>query len=66
MRLVEGLEDVLTEVVDDLYLARFGQQPEDPPFTREVALQLARQVVANPGTQLRPGTRLPTPRPRRD
>jgi exodeoxyribonuclease V beta subunit len=54
VRLVEGLEDVLTEVVDDLYLARFGQQPEDPPFTREVALQLARQVVANPGTQLRP------------
>jgi exodeoxyribonuclease V beta subunit len=52
--LVEGLDDLVAEIVDDLYLARFGQGREDPPFTREVALRLAREVVANPGTELRP------------
>ncbi len=54
VRLVEGLDDVVTDVVDDLYLSRFGQGNEDPPFARDVALQLARAAVANPGTQLRP------------
>ncbi|MGO4442273.1 exodeoxyribonuclease V subunit beta [Mycobacterium sp. 2YAF39] len=54
VQLVESLDDVVTEIVDDLYLAHFGQQKEDPPLTRQQALDLAREVVGNPHTELRP------------
>ena len=43
VQLVESLDDVVTEIVDDLYLAHFGQQKDDPMLTREQALDLARQ-----------------------
>ncbi|MBV8346230.1 MAG: UvrD-helicase domain-containing protein, partial [Mycolicibacterium sp.] len=52
--LVEDLDELVTEAVDDLYLARFGPEREEPVFTRRQALRLAREVVGNPGTQLRP------------
>ena len=52
--LVESLDDLVTEIVDDLYLRRFGQQKASPTLTRDAALQLAREVVANPHTELRP------------
>ncbi len=52
--LVESLDEIVAEVVDDLFLARFGHQRETPPFTRAQGLDLARQVVANPGTTLTP------------
>ena len=52
--LVESLTDLVTEVVDDLYLAHFGQQRDDPELTYADALKLAREVVNNPATQLRP------------
>src|SRR6195952_2842002 len=52
--LVEGLTDLGTEVVDDLYLAHFGQQHDDPVLTYPDALKLAREVVGNPATELRP------------
>jgi exodeoxyribonuclease V beta subunit len=52
--LVESLTDLVTEVVDDLYLAHFGSQRDDPELTYPDALRLARDVVANPGTELRP------------
>jgi len=52
--LVEDLDELVTEIVDDLYLARFGPDRDEPAFTRGQALSLAREVVANPGTQLRP------------
>ncbi|GAY13893.1 exodeoxyribonuclease V subunit beta [Mycobacterium sp. shizuoka-1] len=52
--LAESLDDVVTEIVDDLYLRHFGQERERPPITRGEALKLAREVVANPGTELRP------------
>ncbi|BBX04576.1 RecBCD enzyme subunit RecB [Mycolicibacterium moriokaense] len=54
VQLVESLDDIVAEIVDDLYLAHFGQQKDDPQLTREQALDLARQVVANPHTELRP------------
>lgn len=54
VELVESLEDLVTEIVDDLYLARFGQEREEPPLTYRQAMNLARAVVANPSTQLRP------------
>ena len=47
VRLVEGLDDVVAEIVDDLYLARFGQDRDDPVFTRDVAAAIAREVVSN-------------------
>jgi exodeoxyribonuclease V beta subunit len=52
--LVESLTDLVTEVVDDLYLAHFGQQRDDPVLTYPDALKLAREVVRNPATELRP------------
>ena len=57
VRLVEGLDDLVAEIVDDLYLARFGQDRDDPVFSRAVALTIAREVVANPGAELRPTER---------
>ncbi len=54
VQLVESLDDVVAEIVDDLYLAHFGQQKDDPQLTREQALELAQEVVANPHTELRP------------
>jgi len=54
MRLVESLDDLVADVVDDLYLAHFGQQRDAPVLTRREAFELAREVVGNAGTQLRP------------
>jgi exodeoxyribonuclease V beta subunit len=52
--LVESLDDLVTEIVDDLYLAHFGQQRDDPVLLYKDALRLAREVVNHPSTQLRP------------
>ncbi len=53
-QLVESLDDLTAEIVDDLYLAHFGQQRDDPVLTRGQALGLAGEVVRNAGTELRP------------
>jgi len=45
--LVEDLSDLVTEVVDDLYLARFAGTAK-PPFDRSVALAVARAAMADP------------------
>lgn len=52
--LVESLDDLMVEVVDDLYLARYGQSPAAPPFKRAVALDLARSAVGDPQAVLAP------------
>ncbi len=52
--LVESLDELVTEIVDDLYLNRFGNEPDAPAVTREQALTLAREAVANPHTLLTP------------
>ena len=52
--LVESLDDLVTEIVDDLYLAHFGQERDDPVLTYKDALRLAREVVNHPSTELRP------------
>jgi exodeoxyribonuclease V beta subunit len=52
--LVESLTDLVTEIVDDLYLAHFGHQRDDPELSYPDALTLAREVVRNPATELRP------------
>ena len=52
--LLESLDDLVAEIVDDLYLAHFGQQRDDPALPYGAALKLAREVVDNPATELRP------------
>ena len=52
--LVEDLDELVSEIVDDLYLQRFGHERDKPRLTRDQALGLARDVVANPRTTLTP------------
>ncbi len=52
--LVENLDELVREVVDDLYLQRFGDAKESPQLTRAQALRLAHDVVGNPRTTLVP------------
>ncbi len=52
--LLESLDDLVAEIVDDLYLAHFGQERDDPMLEYGAALHLAREVVNNPATELRP------------
>lgn len=54
VELVESLDDLVAEIVDDLYLAHFGQQRDEPLLSYDAALSLAREVVANAHTELRP------------
>jgi len=54
VKLQESLDDLVTEIVDDLYLAQFGRQEDDPLLTYEQALTLARKVVNDPCAQWRP------------
>ncbi len=52
--LVESLDELVAEIVDDLYLRHFGQERDDPLLSHTDALRLAREVVNKPATQLRP------------
>ncbi len=54
VKLQESLDDLVTEIVDDLYLAHFGRQEDDPPLSYKQALDLARAVVGDPCAELRP------------
>ncbi|GJF10044.1 RecBCD enzyme subunit RecB [Mycolicibacterium cyprinidarum] len=54
VQLVESLDDLVAEIVNDLYLAYFGQDRDEPVLSYGDALQLAREVVANAHTELRP------------
>lgn len=53
-RLVDNLDDMLVEVVDDLYLRAFAQTGEAPAFSHADALAIARTVVADPQARLEP------------
>ena len=50
--LVENLDDLLVEVVDDLYVRGFARSPDEPEFDRRTALALARQAVGDPQATL--------------
>ncbi len=52
--LVESLDELVSEIVDDLYLARFGNETDNPLLSYRDAQKLATQVVRNPATELRP------------
>ncbi len=51
--LVEDLDDLLVEVVDDLYLRGFAAAGT-PAFTRDQALAIARAAAGDPSAQLEP------------
>ncbi|HQR27196.1 MAG TPA: UvrD-helicase domain-containing protein, partial [Nocardioides sp.] len=50
--LVDSLDDLVEQVVDDLYLQRFGQLDERPPFDRAAALDLGHRAVGDPQATL--------------
>jgi exodeoxyribonuclease V beta subunit len=52
--LLESLDELVGEIVNDLYLAHFGQQENDPLLGPKDALELARAVVNDPCAELRP------------
>jgi len=52
--LVDTLDGLVAEIVDDLYLAYFGQQKTAPPLSPADALELARDAVGNPGVHICP------------
>jgi len=54
VELVESLDELIVEIVDDLYLSLFGKERDEPPLPYKRALKIAREVVANPSTDLRP------------
>lgn len=54
--LVDTLDDLVVEVVDDLYLRRYGHVRERPPFDRAVALDLGRTAVGDPQAGLAPAS----------
>ena len=54
VELVESLDELVAEIVDDLYLSRFGRLREPPLLSYDQALTLAREVASNPSTELRP------------
>ncbi|WP_165865586.1 UvrD-helicase domain-containing protein [Vallicoccus soli] len=54
-RLVEDLDDLVVEVVDDLYVRGFGAPgAPPPPFDRACALALGRAAVGDPQARLEP------------
>ncbi|HEY6890133.1 MAG TPA: UvrD-helicase domain-containing protein, partial [Solirubrobacter sp.] len=50
---VEDVGDLLGEVVDDLYVRKYMDTGE-PDITRAEAMQIAREVVNNPGSPIEP------------
>jgi len=50
---VEDLDDLLEEVVDDLYVRRFHAR-DTPDFTRAQALRIAKMAVNNPAARIEP------------
>ncbi|MFI2706975.1 UvrD-helicase domain-containing protein, partial [Nocardioides sp. CER28] len=52
--LVESLDELVVEVVDDLYLATYGGERTPPPFDRDAALALARTAIEDPQAVLAP------------
>jgi exodeoxyribonuclease V beta subunit len=65
-RLVENLDDLLVEVVDDLYVRGFARSGDQPEFDRKAALGIARAAVGDPQARLEPTAAPPgTPAARR-
>ncbi|HSE07809.1 MAG TPA: UvrD-helicase domain-containing protein, partial [Nocardioidaceae bacterium] len=52
--LVEDLDDLLEDVVDDLYLSAFAGIDGEPPFSHKEAMKLGRKAVGDPQARLEP------------
>ena len=53
-RLVEDLDDLVKEIVDDLYLRAFARDEDGPVFGYDEALKIARAAVGDPQARLEP------------
>ncbi|MBC2961760.1 UvrD-helicase domain-containing protein [Nocardioides deserti] len=53
-RLVDDLDELLAEVVDDLYLRAFAFAGTEPTFSRAEAMGIARKAVDDPQARLEP------------
>ena len=53
-RLVEDLDDLIGEVVDDLYLRAFAYGEDDPVFDHQEAMAIARDAIGDPQAHLEP------------
>ncbi|MGI9001158.1 MAG: UvrD-helicase domain-containing protein, partial [Pseudonocardia sp.] len=52
---VESIDDLLTEIVDDFYVRKYGPGGADrPAFSRDTALTIARRAVHDPQAGLEP------------
>ncbi len=58
-RLVEDLDDLVDEVVDDLYVRGFADQSSDPEFTRSDAGAIAATVTGDPQARIEPAAVTP-------
>ena len=58
-RLVEDLDDLVDEVVDDLYVRGFAQQATPPEFSRAEAGAIAATVTGDPQAQIEPASVTP-------
>ncbi len=54
VELVDTLDDLVVQVVDDLYVGAFARRELPPVFDRDTALMLARTVIDDPQAQLQP------------
>ena len=54
VELVETLDDLVVQVVDDLFVGAFARRELEPVFDRTTALRLARQAIDDPQAQLQP------------
>ena len=54
VELVEDLDELVEEVVGDLYLRAFGEDEDAPPFSAATALTIGREAVGDPQAHLAP------------
>jgi len=54
VELVDTLDDLVVQVVDDLYVGAFARRELEPVFSRGTALALARRVIDDPQADLQP------------
>ena len=54
VELVETLDDLVVQVVDDLFVGAFARRELEPVFDRATALMLARRAIDDPQARLEP------------
>jgi len=54
VKLVENLDDLVDQVSDDLFLERYANKSDEPPFSAATARGIASRVVHDPQAELAP------------